>query len=103
MATLNNPAGAADPDLGRRLDPYSGPQCPEQRADWVREALKARQGALRLLLSNLEMDSGIGRREPFDKATTKSIADLTEEYLLQSEKLFESTCALVRGKTTHGE
>jgi hypothetical protein len=84
------------------LDSYSGPQDPHDGADWVSQALKARQVALRLLLSNLEMANEIEGQEPSHGATVESVADLTEEHLLQSEKLFESTCALVRGTPMRG-
>jgi hypothetical protein len=102
MAILHNPAKAAYPALVGNLDLYSGPQDPHDGADWVSQALKARQVALRLMLSNLEMTNKIEGQEPSHRATAESIADLTEEHLLESEKLFESTCALVRGTPTRG-
>jgi hypothetical protein len=65
----------------------------------VNQAQRAREKALRLLRSSSDLDdekSG-GR----DKEMAKSAAALTQEYLKESERLFELTTALVRAKQEH--
>jgi len=84
MATLNETAGAYL-DQADRLDARSITQRPT--AAWVRQAIRARERALRLY-AHAPVD-------PLAKATPE-LASLVEEYLEENEKLFDATCALVR-------
>ena len=81
---MNETAGAylEQPD---RPDSRSTTQRPT--AAWVRQAIRAREGALRLYAE--------ASPDPLGNATPE-LASLVEEYLEESEKLFDATCALVR-------
>jgi len=95
MAVLNDPARATYPELTDRLDPRE-PASPADRTAWVSQALRARERALRLLQSRVNQDVQAGTGEGRDKGIAKSVAALTEEYLKESEKLFELTSAVIR-------
>jgi hypothetical protein len=97
MAVLNDPAGATYSELNDRLDPQ-GPASPADRTAWVSQALRARERALRLLQSRVDRDVETGAGEGRDKGIYKSVAALTEEYLEESEKLFELTSSLIRSQ-----
>jgi len=78
---------AADAYLAQadRPDPRSTNQRPT--AAWLRQAVRARQGALRLY----------AEAPPDPHATaTPELASLVEEYLEESEKLFDATFELLR-------
>jgi len=86
MATTNETADACL-DQADRLDPRFTTQRPT--AAWVRQALRAREGALRLYAES--------SLDPATKATPE-LASLVEEYLEESEKLFDATCVLLRAR-----
>ena len=82
---MMNETGGAYLEQADRLDSRSITQRPT--AAWVRQAIRAREGALRLYAE--------ASPDPLGKATPE-LASLVEEYLHESEKLFDATCVLLR-------
>jgi len=92
MDTLDHPSGAAVPELPKRRVSFDSRGLPVGVA-WARQAVRARERALCLLRSGLDGDAAGNTR---DEAAAESAAVPTELYLIESDRLFDLTWALMR-------